>query len=396
MISTGTPTEEHREQVARVMSVALNFGPAWIERRASLLHLEHFRCAFDGDHVVAVAAAHPLTQWFGGRELRCAGIYGVATLPEYRGAGLASRAVGMLLDEAQASGTPLSALYPSVLRPYRRLGFEIAGVQIEHEVPMSDLPVVSPALDVREHDPAEIDEVRECYRRVVATSNGPIDSDEPDWWSRRVMSHWNTEVVSRAVVCRDDDGVVRGYASYFHDEAEGPLAPAFRAVCKHLVAETPEALRSLVAFFRSFRGMGQALAFTGPPNPPLAMMVPEQRIRERWSYRWMLRLLDVPSALEGRGYPPVSGEAVVAVDDPDAVENRGAFRLTADGGKLGVERTDVSGHRPVPVGALASMFSGYLPADAAVQLGYLDADDPAVPFLRELFAGSPPWMYDFF
>jgi predicted acetyltransferase len=396
MIEIGTPGEEHREQVARVLSVALNFGPAWIERRAPFVHLDQFRCAFDDGRVVATAAAHRLTQWFGGHELPCSGIYAVATLPEYRGAGLASRTVGTLLEEARAAGMPLSALYPSVLRPYRRLGFEMAGVQVEHEVPLTELPVVSTALDISGYDPGELGEIRACYRRVVATANGPIDSDEPDWWSVRVMSHWDTDVVSRAVVCRDDGGAVRGYASYYHHEAKGPLEPAFRVVCKHLVAETLQALRSLVAYFRSFRGMGQTLAFFGQPNPPLAMLVPEQRLKEKWSYRWMLRLLDVAAALEGRGYPGVSGEALIAVDDPDVEANRGAFRLSADLGKVRVEPVGGPAPRPIPIGALASIFSGYLPVDAAVQLGYLDADDPAVPLLRELFAGPPPWMYDFF
>jgi predicted acetyltransferase len=396
MIEIGEPREEHREQVARVLSVALNFGPSWIEHRAPFLQLDHFRCAFDDGYVVATAAAHRLTQWFGGRELPCSGIYAVATLPEYRGAGLASQTVGTLLDEARGAGMPISTLFPSVLRPYRRLGFEMAGVQLEHEVALSDLPVVSIALDVREYDPGEIGEIRDCYRRAAASANGPIDSDEPDWWAVRVMGHWNTDVVWRAVTCRDDEGVVRGYASYYHDKAEGPLDPAFRVVCKHLVAETPEALRSLVAYFRSFRGMGQALAFYGPPNHPLAMLLPEQRIREKWSYRWMLRLLDVAAALEGRGYPSVSGEVVIAVDDPNVEPNRGPFRVTADDGKVRIERADGGARRPIPIGALASIFSGHLPVDAAVQLGYLDTDDPAVPLLRELFAGPPPWMYDFF
>lgn len=396
MIEIGTPGEEHRDEVARVLSVALNVGPAWIERRAPSLHLDRFRCAFDDGRVVATAATHRLTQWFGGRQLPCAGIYGVATVPEYRGAGLATRTVRTLMDEARDARIPLAALYPSVLRPYRQLGFEMAGVQLEHEVDLTELPIVSTALDVREYDPREIDEIRDCYRRVAAISNGPIDCDEQDWWLVRVMGHWNPDVVWRAVVCRDDGGAVRGYASYYHDRAKGPLEPAFRVVCKHLVAETPEALRSLVAYFRSFRGMGQALAFYGPPNPPLAMIVPEQRVRETWAYRWMLRLLDVAATLEGRGYPSVSGEAVIAVDDPDAEANRGPFLLAVEHGKLRVERTERVPPRPMPIGALASIFSGYLPADAAARLGYLDSDDPAVPLLRELFAGSPPWMYDFF
>ena len=51
-----------------------------------------------------------------------------------------------------------------------------------------------------------------------------------------------------------------------------------------------------------------------------------------WTYRWMLRLLDVPTALSGRGYPPVSGEAVLAVEDGRLAELGTHAELVAEGG----------------------------------------------------------------
>ena len=52
--------------------------------------------------------------------------------------------------------------------------------------------------------------------------------------------------------------------------------------------------------------------------------------------------------------------------------------------------------RPIPIGILSSMFTGYLSPFDAVRLGLLDADDPAVPFLAQLFTGPAPFMLDFF
>lgn len=65
------------------------------------------------------------------------------------------------------------------------------------------------------------------------------------------------------------------------------------------------------------------------------MLVEEQRVRP-WSFQWMLRLLDVVSALERRGYPPVSEEFVLAVEDGLFPENRGPWRVVADGGAVSV------------------------------------------------------------
>ena len=109
----------------------------------------------------------------------------------------------------------------------------------------------------------------------------------------------------------------------------------------------------------------------------------------------MSRLLDVPRALEARGYTPVSGEAVVAVEDPQFPDNAGPFRIRAKGGWVRVERVDAEVKRPVPIGALSAMFTGYLRASDLARAGAIEGDG-TVEFLDELFSGPPPWTPDFF
>jgi len=398
MTELGTPSEDHREQVAQAMRVSLNLSHAFLEHSAPALPLEQFRCAFEDGRVIATAASRDYRQWFGGRELAMSGIWGVTTLPERRGTGLATGAVGAILREARERGIPISALYPAALRPYRGLGYELAGTYTEHRVHLDDLPRgATGPLDVREYDPAaDLDGIRACYRRAMERQNGPIDSDDPQWWPERIMGHRTPEDLHRAVVALGDDGAVEGYASFVTEKAEGDLDVSFVLACKQFVASTIEGYESLLGYFRGFRGLGQILRFTGPPAEPLAMLVEEQRVRPSWSYRWMLRLLDVPKALEGRGYPSVTGEAVIAVEDGDLPENHGPWHLTADAGSVRVERAEGARVRPVGVGTLASIFSGYLSPFDAVRLALLDGDDPAIPFLAQLFAGPAPFMLDFF
>jgi hypothetical protein len=52
--------------------------------------------------------------------------------------------------------------------------------------------------------------------------------------------------------------------------------------------------------------------------------------------------------------------------------------------------------RPIPIGALSSLFTGYLRPRDAVGLGLLDADDPAVDALAAMLAGPDPWCPFFF
>jgi predicted acetyltransferase len=394
------PTEDERDQVVSVLRASINLPRANLEERGPMIPLSELRCAVEGDRLVSVAAGRSFRQWFGGRELAMSGIWGVGTLPEHRGTGLASRAVGQILTEARESGTALTALYPATLRPYRRLGYELAGTYTEHRVPLDDLPRAvshSDSLDVMEYDPThDLEEVRSCYRRSIGDANGPIDSDSPAWWPQRIMGYGTKDQNHRAVLARGPDGV-EAYASFVLEKAPGDLDVSFHVECRHFVFSTTRGLASMLGYFRGFRGLGQALQFTGPPADPLAMLVEEQRVKPDWIFRWMLRLLDVPGALTARGYPRVDGEAVIAVEDEMFPDNRGPWKIRADGGAVTVTQAgEGMSPRPIGIGTLSSMYSGYLSPFDAVRLGMLDGDDPAVPFLARLFSGSAPWMHDFF
>ena len=398
-IEIAAPREEHRDQVADVLRVSLNLPSTHQRERAARIPLHKMLCAFDDERVVATAGARDFRQWFGGSELAMSGIWGVATLPEYRGTGLATRAVSELLQVAKAKGQPISALFPATLRPYRKLGYELAGTFTRHEVSLDDLPAgTAGPLEVSEIDlPADLDAVCACYRRAVSYHAGPIECDEPGWWTERILSPLFTDDVHRAVVARAEDGGVEGYASFEQPYVEGDLDVAFRIDCKHLVASSVDGLASLLSYFRGFRGLGQSLRFTGPPAHPLALLVEEQRVRPVWTFRWMLRLLDVPTALEQRGYPEVSGEAVVAVEDELFPENRGPWQVVADAGTVKVARADATaaaGVRPIAIGTLSSIYTGFLSALDAAGLGLISAE--AAPMLASLFSGPAPWMYDFF
>ena len=90
-------------------------------------------------------------------------------------------------------------------------------------------------------------------------------------------------------------------------------------------------------------------------------MVEEQRVRPVWSFRWMLRVLDVPAALSGRGYPPVSEEFVLSLEDGLFPENRGPWRVVAQDGAVSVEPAKGSDRvRPISIGTLSAIYSGAL------------------------------------
>ena len=394
-----TPTEDDRSQVIDVLRASLNFPKAWADARGPEMSLSDYRCAYDGDRVVSVAAAYRFRQWFGGRDLDMSGIYAVATLPEHRASGLASAAILQILLEARGDGAPLTALYPAVLRPYRKLGYELAGTYSEHRVDLSDIPsdLGDDLPDVELLDvERDLDGIKACYRGWIRHHNGPIEPTDDAWWTKRILSPWG-EAIFRAVVVRGEGGTVEGFAAFRHSSIEGGhLDIDFGLECLAFTATTDRAIRALLAYFRAFRGVGVWAQWCGPPEDPIAMMLLDQKISTKFRYRWMLRLLDVQGALRGRGYPQIDEEAVIALEDPHFPENAGPWRLVVRGGEGNVEPAPGANVRPLPVGIFSSLFSGFLRVPDAVRLGYLDPGDPATGALDRLFAGADPWCPFFF
>jgi predicted acetyltransferase len=392
------PGDEYRDEIVQLMRVAYNLSPGAVPERAAWLPVEKMRCIAEGERIVAAAGARDFRQWFGGRELEMSGIWGVVTLPEHRGGGLATRVVTELLEEARARGQSVSALYPATQRPYRGMGYELAGTMTRHEVALDDLPRgPSGPLPVEELSlERDLKDVRACYRTSVSGHNGPIDSDEEDWWPSRILGRWFTDDVQRAIVARGAGGIA-GYASFTYGPASGAIDFNYSVLCRHLVASTIEGLASLLSYLRGFRGLGVSVKFTGPPAAPLALLIDEQRVLPVWTYRWMLRLLDVRAALEGRGYPATSGEVVLAIEDGLFPQNRGPWRVNVSEGVASVEPVDegVAGHvQAISIGTLSSLYSGFLSARDAATMGLVEREHAQA--LARLFDGPAPWMHDFF
>jgi predicted acetyltransferase len=391
------PSEDDREQIARVLATSLNFSVENALARSPTFPLDDMRCAYVDDRVVATAAESPFTQWFGGNGLACSGVWGVATEPEFRGAGLASACLGRLMDDARRRGTPLSALYPAVIEPYRRLGYELAGTYDEHRIALDVLPAVDghdlPSVELVDAD-RDQDAIMACYARWLARRNGTIEPDAPFWRARLIERPWDEW--HRAVVARDD-GTITGFAIFTRvPDTSGHLSFGFGLKCTMFVAENDRTLRALIGYASSYRGLGRWLGWSGPPNDPMTLLVGTQAVTVADRYRWMLRVLDVRGALEGRGYPPIDAEATFAIEDPRYAKNTGVWHIQLSSGEPKVVLGSSHDRRPLSIGAFSSIFSGYLRPVDAVRLGYLDGDDPAADALSAILSGPDPWCPFFF
>jgi predicted acetyltransferase len=391
------PAEGDRERILDVQQSAFGIVPAWRERAGPNLRLDRYLCAYEGDRLVATSLSHPLTQFFGGNDLSCAGIAAVAAMPDLRGRGVGGALVAALIGRQREAGDVISTLYPATVAVYRKLGYELAGSYLELSAPLRALPRSGgDGVELRTiRDDSALADMQACFRAWAPAHNGPVWFTDDAWWRGRIMRLTEPDVVPHVVLARGaESGELEGYACYQRGPREGfGMDPA----CTQLVARTRRAAAALFGYFGGYHSIGAKLTWHGPPGEPLAMLLVESRsVTQTSEFPWMSRLLDVPAAIEARGYHEVDGECTIAVDDPLFADNRGPFRITADAGKVTVERTDRASGDPIPVGLLSALFTGYLSTAGLVRIGGAAAHDPALPVLARLFAGPAPWSPDFF
>jgi predicted acetyltransferase len=392
MVEIRTATEADRVAIAQVEAFSFNSqnpDPADVRVTGAL-------CAAEGDRVVGTASVYQLDQWFGGAKVPCAGVSGVAVLPEHRGRGVASTLVAELLSQRRAAGDALSVLYPANSQLYRKLGYEYAGLQPTFLVPVCDLPASRAAVELASLDEGCVAELRRCFSRFAALHNGPVEWADPGHWAQRVLAHKGEGLHQRTVVAPATEGL-EGYASYF--TAYDTERQAVVARCKHLIALSARAFGAILGYFRRFENSARYLGWSGPPSTaPVGLAAATDGFSIICpTRRWMLRIVDLPRALEARGYPAgADAEVSFCLEDPLFTENVGPWRLRVTEGRGRVERTPTSSARPLPIGLFSSLYSGFASPFDLVSLGALDPGDPLVPGLAKIFYGPVPWMPDFF
>ena len=116
--------------------------------------------------------------------LKCGGVAGVATLPEFRGTGVADRLMRGILEEMRDMGHAISALYPYRSTYYRRFGYENCGWRWQIKCPQQRLPQWKPQLPIRQLSQDDIQRLDDVYVPFVRRRSGSIIRTLEDWHHR--------------------------------------------------------------------------------------------------------------------------------------------------------------------------------------------------------------------
>jgi predicted acetyltransferase len=289
----------------------------------------------------------------------------------------------------------LATLTPSTFPFYRGAGFEVAGSWTWYEARSEHLPKRTDpyrARPVSLEDPAELAEV---YRRVAPSRHGAFERGERFWHrlARRIK-----DKTTAAFVLDGPDGPV-GWAVATLEFRSDP-APFQTRVEVADWGCLPGADAALFALFAGYASMSGMVAWSGPdPDPAAIWALPDRfaRLTDRW--HWMLRLVDLPAALQARPWPAgVAGQVAFRVEDPVCPWNSGSWRLELADGQGQVEPAPPSAEAPTAdIRGLASLFTGFATPDDLVRAGLLTGFGPgAVDLLRAAFASPRPWTAEFY
>lgn len=373
--------EERRHALGRQAFGATNaFDPD-----APAIDPERAVCAYAGDVLMGTVITLDFAMTWGGRPVGCGGVSGVVVAPEIRGRGAARRMLAESFDRMAARGEVISALYPTTASLYRSMGYEVVGWFEQRRVPLGAVAGVSAeALSWRQVEPGD-DAILALHDDMAARHDGWFRAD-PGWWAFRTRRARQEPSVNRFAYVGRRGGADAAAVQFRYSSSDTALYDLDVEVVAGLDGD---AVGAALAFLAG-HGTTAATFQTALPAAMLAPHVPQlQQAKVSSDWPWMLRLVDVPGAIQARGWPRgLSGRVDLDVVDLVRPANSGAHVLEIDGGEATLVRGG-SGRTTVTVQDLAMLYSGcsvYALRDAG-RLAEAGADD--LDLLAAAFVSRP-------
>ena len=353
----------------------------WRKEAGEFSDARRYLGVFDDDRLVAAAKIRDFSQWWAGRRMPMAGIAGVVVAPEHRGRGVGRLLMRGVLARSRQLDFPISTLYPATLALYRGNGYEFGGARYRFSFPTAALRTLRDTdVPLRQGGPDDAERLLE----IVAQVRGPGRDSGVLGWTEKPVREWLEEDETFCYLA-EDGFVVYGW--------EGSMLRV-----DELVAASEATARALWSVVGSGASTAERTLAYLSPQDPLHLLLGEEAGHDVHVERWMLRLLDAPTAVAARGWTAgVEVDVAVEIEDRVITENSGGWRLqVADGcGRLLREAASPGALRLTTRG-LAGWYAGTPLAvlrGAGLASGGWSDDDPS---LDAAVAGPTPYMLDYF
>jgi predicted acetyltransferase len=344
-----------------------------IERQLSLYPPEWYLGAYEGEELAAMMRTLPYAMHLNGGTALMGLVSPVASSPLYRRRGHAGAMLRCSLEQMRERGQWLSALYTPHPALYRRYGWEIAADERVYSFKPKDLGLTAGPSQrgrLRALKPGDWQQLAPVYDAYAAQHNGPLVRDEV-WWRNWVVETWSGPL--EVLLWESDAGVPEGYLLYHEPAWSSPDAGKF--MTDELIALNGDAYLNLLTCL-SQQDIRDEVVYRASSDDPLPLLFSDaERLSFRQHYTVLLRVVDVAAALSAKplATPDIDIELTIAVTDRAAPWNEGAWRIRSAGGSTTVEKSGGAGELRLDVGALASLYNGYVSPSQAASTGLISA-----------------------
>lgn len=357
------------------------------------------------DRIVATFRSWDTTLSVPGGSVTADAISSVTVLPTHHRRGALTAMMTADLQGAVERGVPVAVLIASEATIYGRFGF---GPSTRTAWWRVQVPAAALRPEVERHRDVELvtdAELRAVAPDVYARSRpcGALDRWDDAFWDVELglqAAPGRPYTPHRAVVVRDGDGVVQGYARYRTKDDWANRLPNATVTVQDLHAADSQAYAALWDHLLGLDLVATVEAWGRPVDEPLPWLLTDPRRAaqvEVNDFVWS-RLLDVPAALSARRYPGRAGSVAFEVLDAQGWA-AGTYRLDVGTDGVGTcVAADVAPEVSVDVAALSAAWlgDGHLPA--AVLAGQVSEHAPGAVdrFAMMLRTPRAPWSCDWF
>ncbi len=370
--------------LSQCFNAPISEEPKYLNR----LGIENVRILKDQSQIIGGLGILYLGQWYGGARVRMAGVAAVGVKPEYRGKGAAIALMHHTLKDLHEQEIAISVLYPATQMLYRKVGYEQAGLLCRWEIPTHRIQMQTQQSLAIEAIPLDAQALIDLYQKQTPFLNGYLDRSSIIWGTKLEPQKGLPLYAYRFGSASQPEGYV-----VFQQEPHGDH---YEILVRDWVLLTPAAIRQFWTFLAGHRSQIKKITWNSAPIDAISLMLPEQTAKIQQLSRWLMRIVHLQQALEQRGYPKaIHAELHLEIQDSLLPRNQGKFVLTVEDGK-GTVTSGGRGELQLDISALAPLYTGLFSAQQLWQCDRLSGTPTAIATATQLFAGSPPWMPDFF
>lgn len=343
---------------------------------------EWTRCAFEDGEIAAQMATIPFVMRWNGRDIDCGGVTAVSTLPSHRRRGHLRRMMTRTFAEMREGGQPVAMLWASMAAIYQRFGYGVGFTRFVCDFDprqvsfVDDIPVPGRTRLMKAGE--ALPYLEQVYARYAAPRTLMLVR-ESDRWTDRVLRPWRAELGPLLIALYEEAGEPLGYVIYrVEQRREDRPVQNQRIEVSDYAWLTPAAHRALVSYLIGYDLVGSVQFWRMPVDDPLFVHTQEPRILGlRVTDGTLVRVVDLPAALEGRGYD-ADGRLRFSFADDLCPWNNGVWELTVEGGAGRLKPAEGEADLTLTPRALAMLVSGCQPATTLAHAGLIPPADGRV------------------